>query len=281
MADNLWSVRCVRKLWRQSPPRRPASSAAAGTAVSPVLSGHQPAVYVAPEEQDGHHQQFSVTGPRQVYCEKDRIIGAGTSFTALTLTVPLDKPLNAEDAILTFTGSALLGYIGTHLATQGAGDGQEHGYAHHPLQPNGDRPNRSKPLHFTYGLPHMDVGMVIAVPAPRGKKVPFLAIRRLPMTHPGSAPLGDIGRVAGRSPSAHPERLYLRASTASWDGQDCNIDIEEYEKQITTYVQNNTVIGSGNITTGGTINNSPVTNTTGDGNAKPGATGPSAGGPGA
>jgi hypothetical protein len=370
----------------------------------PVLPGHQATVYVDPEERNGHHRQYSVTDPRQVYYDKDRIIGAGTSFTALTLTVPLDKPLNAKDKISTFTGAALLGYIGTHLVTQGAGDGREHGYAHHPLQPNDVRRNPASPLHFTYGLPHMDVGMVIAVPAPRGKKVPFLSIRRLPMAHPSGAPLGDIGRVAGRSPSAHPERLYLRASTASWDGQlvasvyvsvalqghylrvvirpyvlapiaadlkvadelverhtfwhvgvaalwtvrqfvtgakmlnslarkpsesrrakpamqgmrstreryaqrftdnvhqtedsdrlirvmelkivrvtmaflrDCNMDIEEYEKQITTYVQHNTVIGSGNITTGGTFNNSPVTNVTGDGNATPGATGPGAGG---
>jgi hypothetical protein len=44
-----------------------------------------------------------------------------------------------------------------------------------------------------------------------------------------------------------------------------NIDSEEQEKQVLNFVQN-TVIGSGNITSGGTVKTGPVTNVSGQQN---------------
>ena len=52
--------------------------------------------------------------------------------------------------------------------------------------------------------------------------------------------------------------------------RDRNIDIEEYETQVTNYVQSNTIVGSGNIVTDGTFINSSVNSVNNQGNAKPG-----------
>jgi hypothetical protein len=54
---------------------------------------------------------------------------------------------------------------------------------------------------------------------------------------------------------------YLRA---------CNIDAGDFEMQITTYVQTNTIVGTGNIVTGGTLKNSSVNAGNNQGNAGPG-----------
>jgi hypothetical protein len=402
MADSLWSVRCVRKLWREFSRQQTAAPVTPMAAVPPPPL-HQQAARFMTDGQDGNHLSSSVISPRKVYYDKYGIVGAGTSFAPLPLTVPLDKPLKEDTEIKTFTGVELLTYIGHHLLTQGVGDGQNHGKAHNPLSLNGGQGIPPDPSHFTYGLPYLNVGTVVAVPFPRGKKRPFRATRAVRLDHPDRSATEDIARVANRSPSVHPERHYMRASTASWDGQlvasvyvsaalqghylrvviwpyvlapvaadlkvadelaerhtllqagvaglwtlrqfvagakrlngllrktdgsgqaepamqgirstreryaqiftdnvhqaedadrmirimelkvvrvtmaylrERNIDIEEYEKQVLNNVQNNIVIGTGNITTGGAFNNSSV-NATGDGNKKPDGTG-SGGGP--
>jgi hypothetical protein len=297
-----------------------------------------------------------------------------------------------------FSAAELLAYIGGHLLTQGVGDGEVHGYAHHPLPVEGEQQTAAASAHFTYGLPYLDVGAVVAVPVPRGKLRPFKSSRVLRLGHLTERATSEIADMVNRSPSDYPERHYIRASTASWDGQlvasvyvsaalqghylrviawpyvlapfvaelkvadelverhmllqvvmsglwtvrqcvaaakklnslarkpskfrqtdpamrglrslreryaqvftdnvhqeedadriirvmelkvvrvtmaylrECNIDIEEYEKQVLNNIQNNTIIGTGNITTGGTFNNSSV-NATGNGNKKTDGTG--------
>ena len=398
MADSLWSVRCVRKLWREFPSQQQSPTPLTPMAALPPPPLDQQAAGFMTDGRNGNHRGSSVTSPRKVYYDKYGIVGAGTPFTPLPLTVPLDKPLAEDDEIKTFTGVELLTHIGHHLLTQGVSDGQVHGKAHNPLSLNGDQGGLPDPSHFTYGLPYLNVGTVVAVPFPRGKKRPFRASRVVRLDHPDRSAAEDIAKVANRSPSVHPERHYLRASTTSWDGQivasvyvsaalqghylrvvvwpyvlapiaadlkvadelaerhmllqvgvaglwtlrqfvagakrlngllrktgksrqarptmegirstreryaqiftdnvhqaedsdrlirimelkvvrvtmaflrECNIDIEEYEKQVLNNVQNNIIIGTGNIATGGTFNNSSV-NATGDGNKKPDGTG--------
>lgn len=401
MADILWSVCQVRKLWREPPLRRPAASAATDMAVPSRPVAKLPASGIESDGQGGSHWNATVTRPRQAYYDKDGIVGAGTPFTPLPLTVPLDKRKDKAKDIEEFTAVKLLAYIAGHIFTQGAGDGQVHGYAHGPLSGKDGRPDPEGGTHFTYGLPYLDVGMVVAVPVPRARAHPFLPVRTLRLHPPDHPPVHDVVEVTGRSPSVHPERHYLRASAASWDGQlvasvyvsaalqgHCvrvvvrpyvlapivsdlkvadelrerrlvtqvavaagmtlrqfvtaarkvreltgrsgrsgrarpvkrglvsirelyaqpladnmhqaddadrilhvmelkivrvtmdylrsrNIDIEEYETQVTNYVQSNTIVGSGNIVTDGTFINSSVNSVNNQGNAQPGGEGSS------
>ncbi|MCW2910485.1 MAG: hypothetical protein JWL68_5274 [Actinomycetia bacterium] len=401
MADILWSVWQVRKLWPEPSLPQSAPSAAASLAVWPRDAGETPASGVESDGQGASAGEFSVAPPRQVYYDKDGIVGAGTPFTPLPLTVPLDTRKDKAQGIEVFTAATLLAYVGQHIFTQGVGDGQVHGYAHGPLSAKDGRPDPLRPTHFTYGLPYLDVGMVITVPVPRSRAIALLPVRTLRLHYPDLPPAHDVvAEVAGRSPSVHPERHYLRASASSWDGQlvasvyvsaalqghclrvvvrpyvlapivsdlkvadelrerrlavqvavaagltlrqfvtaarkvreladrsgkpprsrpvkrglvsirelyaqpiadnmhqaddadrilrvmelkivrvtmdylrSCNIDIEDYETQVTNYVQSNTIVGSGNIVTDGTFINSSVNSVNNQGSAKPGGDGP-------
>ena len=394
MADILWSVRQVRKLWRDPALGRSGASPATDLAMPPHPARETPASGAG--GLGGSHEGSAMVRPRQVYYDKGGIVGAGTPFTPLPLTVPLDKRKDKAEDIEEFTAAALLTHIAGHIFTQGAGDGQMHGYAHGPLSEGDSRLDPGRRTHFTYGLPYLDVGIVLAVPVPKSRLRPFPPARTVRLHHPDHPPAHDVGEVVSRSPSAHPERHYLRASAASWDGQlvasvyvsaalqghclrvvvrpyvlapivsdlraaddllerrlpvhlavaagltlrqfvtaaktvrrltsrpresqraravkrgllsireiyaqpladnmhqaddadrilrvvelkivrvtmdylrDRNIDIEEYETQVTNYVQSNTIVGSGNIVTDGTFINSSVNSVNNQGNAKPG-----------
>ena len=395
MADLLWSVRQVRKLWRVPPLRRSEASALGDLAVPLRPPAKKPSSGGESGVGAGGNGDSALQQPRQVYYDKDGIVGAGTPFTPLPLTVPLDKRRDQSKDIAEFTAATLLAYLARHIFTQGAGDGQEHGYAHGPLSSGQGTPDPEKRTHFTYGLPYLDVGMVLAVPVPQPKMLSFLPVRALRLHHPDHPPAHNVVKVVGRSPSVHPERHYLRASAASWDGQlvasvyvsaalqghclrvvvrpyvlapivadlkvadellerrlavhvavtagltlrqfvtaarkvrgltmrssrprrarpikrgllsirelyaqpladnmhqaddadrilhvmelkivrvtmdylrSANIDIEEYETQVTNYVQSNTIVGSGNIVTDGTFINSSVNSVNNGGNARP------------
>jgi hypothetical protein len=52
--------------------------------------------------------------------------------------------------------------------------------------------------------------------------------------------------------------------------RNCNIDVHESETRFTAYVQTNTIVGAGNIVTGGTFKNSSVNAGGNQSNAKPG-----------
>ena len=56
--------------------------------------------------------------------------------------------------------------------------------------------------------------------------------------------------------------------------RDHNVDTGDFEVRITTHVQTNTIYGTGNIITGGTVKNSSVNAGDNQGNAKPGSESP-------
>jgi hypothetical protein len=211
MADTLWSVRRVRRLWRDS-------SAAPLELAVPQAAEQAGLLSAEPDGAADESLPSRSPGPRQVYYDKDGIVGAGTPFTLLPLTVPLDKPLNPEQDVAEFAANDLLDYISEHLVTQGPRDGQRHGYAHPPRPADGDQSDRQE-AHFTYGLPDLDVREVVAVPVPKSRKVLLLPVKSTSLRHPELPPAHDVAQVAGRSPSWHPERHYVQAITAGWDGQ--------------------------------------------------------------
>jgi hypothetical protein len=161
----------------------------------------------------------SVSRPSRVYYDKQGIVGAGVAQVPLTLTVPLGKPRDKESQIAEFSTSDLIGYIGVHLLSQSAGDESVHGLAYRPLSSNGVGESTFETGHFTYGLPYLDVGTVVAIPVPNAKKISPARRAVLPLLYHVEPSADEILGVTNRSPSEHPDRHYMRATTASWDGQ--------------------------------------------------------------
>ena len=216
LADILWSIGQVRKLW---PPAMPAEVPPATTSL-PVEQGEL--LPAEPSGQDGAHREELPGGARQVYYDKDGIVGAGTPFSLLPLTIPLDKPQDPAQEVRRFTASELLTYISDHLLSQGPEDGQLRGRARSPLPgapAGGEELARKEEAHFTYGLPYLDVGEVVARPVPRSRKIPLMPVKIIRLGHPGVLATYDAVAVADRSPSEHPERHYVGAVSTSWDGQ--------------------------------------------------------------
>jgi hypothetical protein len=187
--DIFWSAHRVRRLWRQ-------------TSAAPT----------------------PMSGSNVVYYNKHGFIGSGVASSAFPLTVPLDRAKDKTKPVHGVTAEKLLAYIGSHLATQGVSDGQPHGYAYDPAaatsplaEPTPD--DGESPRHFTYGLPYLDVDQVVAVPLPRVRKVPFTRFSRLSLDYAEHPAVADMRRSVDRSPSDLPYRHYIRAITASWDGQ--------------------------------------------------------------
>ena len=190
-ADMLWSAHRVRVLWRQTP--------------------------AAPTR---------MPGSNVVYYNKHGFIGSGVASSAFPLTVPLDKAKDKTKPVHGVTAAKLLAYIGSHLATQGVSDGQPHGYAHDPAaapslpaEPTPADDDDASPRHFTYGLPYLDIDQVVAVPLPPLRKVPFTRFSRLSLKYAEHPAAADMHRTVDKSPSDFPYRHYIRAITASWDGQ--------------------------------------------------------------
>ena len=147
-ADVLWSLRQIRHLSRKSPIEEAPPAAPAQTEV------------------------------RRVYYDKNGIIGAGTSFDFFPLTIPIDKPLNADQEITDFTEAQLLGYVAERIRSQGVGDAQTHGKARSPASPNGDRSRTT--THFSYGLPYLSVEFVVAAPLPGARLWPLRRVSSSP-----------------------------------------------------------------------------------------------------
>jgi hypothetical protein len=157
-------------------------------------------------------------GPVRVYYALDEFVGAGTSLRPFTLTVPLNKPPDANRDVDAFSVSELMTEISDHLLSQGAGNAEVHGWAYRPLSPNEAGLSPHEPGHFTYGLPHLDVTEVEAIPAPEKDRwlgTP-VTVRRFDYRSPSDH---DMPGLADRSPTVHPERHYVRVVTTSWDGQ--------------------------------------------------------------
>ena len=243
LADILLSIRRVRKIWWQPSPRQksaaqrkrrrsgraltaePATTAgwlytsSKGNGSGPADLDGWSSSQAELDEHDNSRQIPSVSAPARVYYDKYGIVGAGTAQVPLTLTLPLDKPLDPDSEIRMFSAAELIAYIGIHLLSQGTGDPSVHGFAYKPPSTDGDEPARHESGHFTYGLPYLDVGPVVATPAPKVKKIPAVRITVLSLNYHHRPSSDDILGVTNRSPSEHPERHYVRASTSSWDGQ--------------------------------------------------------------
>jgi hypothetical protein len=206
--DNLWSLRQIRHLLPQE-----SSSEAPPPGKVVVIPFEKHSALADSDTTSSPNGQENINGKslaRRVYYDKDGIIGAGTSFSPFPLTIPIDKPRDPGAGITKFTAEQLLEYIARHIKSQGVGDEQDYGYARMPgsTDGHGTRPT----VHFTYGLPHLNVDTVVAAPLPAAKKHSLLRV---------SVRYLEVGSLSVRedSPSAHPERNYMRAITTSWDGQ--------------------------------------------------------------
>jgi hypothetical protein len=203
MADILWSVGQVRKLWP------PAPQAELPPAATPLPVEQRGSFSVEPAGGGGVHGEELARVARRVYYDKDGIVGTGTPFPLLSMTIPLDKPRDPDEEVLEFTASELLTYISDHLLSQGPEDGRLRGRARSPLDAppvSDEQPAGNADAHFTYGLPFLDVGEVVAVPVPRSRKIPLLPFRVPPLRHPGLLPAHDVVVLGDRDPSRQPER---------------------------------------------------------------------------
>lgn len=212
--DIFWSLGRVRSLSRM-PPAADAVESMEAVRVQPVIMPFEPesltlGTQVSAFRPNGHQSSTGGKSASMVYYDKNGIIGAGTSFSAFPLTIPIDKALDTGKEIATFTEEQLHEYIARQVDSQGVGDKRAHGYARIPGFRDGD--GTGSPVHFTYGLPYLDVDTVIAGPLPAATRRRF---------RPGRVIRLEAGllSVQERSPSVHPERNYTRAVTASWDGQ--------------------------------------------------------------
>ena len=181
MADILWSARQVRKLWPSEP-----------LAESPAISTPRPLelagpYYAGPNGQEDAHGEPPPDVARQVYYDKDGIVGAGTPFLPLPLTVSLDKPRDAGRGIREFTAPELQRYISDHLLSQGPRDGQLRGYAGRPLPADGEQPGRGggRAFHLRSAVP--GCGGNRGRPVPTARKLRLLPVKVLPLQHAGSA----------------------------------------------------------------------------------------------
>jgi hypothetical protein len=174
--------------------------------ILPVAGNHWAGLTLSDQENASDTQDDC-----EVYYDKDGIIGAGVSSHPFPLTIPLDSPLKEDHEVTEFTANDLLSHVKRQIASQGVGDGRPHGRAYSPGLTDSDGEPRVA-VHFTYGLPGLEVDTVLARPFPTAKKhlITRMGLIRL-----------EAGRtaVADHSPSAHPNRRHVRATTVSWDGQ--------------------------------------------------------------
>jgi hypothetical protein len=167
------------------------------------------------DEPDRSVGRPAVSGPVRVYYGRNGIIGSGVPLRPLPLTVPLDKPRDPSQDVEAFSTSDLMEAISRHLLSQSAGDALVHGYAYKPV--SGPLPH--EPGHFSYALPNLDVTSVVVSPIPEPDQLPGSPVTVLRLNYRDLPSDDELLDLADRSPSAHSERHYLRATTSSWDGQ--------------------------------------------------------------
>jgi hypothetical protein len=211
LGDIAWSLHQIRKLSQKpSSPRVPAPDSTGITIVPSdtlVVDKDRWTKFTAIGQTSANETAADIS----VYYDKDGIIGAGAESSPFPLTIPLDKTLKDDHAVKAFTSRELLAHIKQQIARQGIGDGKIYGHAYRPGSADGDR-NLREASHFTFGFPDLKVDTVKATPFPDAKEYPILRIGLVRL---------DMGQtsIEDRSPSAHPDRRYVRATTVSWDGQ--------------------------------------------------------------
>jgi hypothetical protein len=211
LGDITWSLRQVRKLSQKPPPIEVPASAPTGITIMPSET------LVVDKERWTEFTPIAQANTKEtpvdtrVYYDKDGIIGAGAESSPFPLTIPLDKPMNDDHEVTAFAAPELLAHVEQQITSQGISDGQAHGHAYRPWSVNGNG-SPKEDAHFTFGLPDLKVDTVKATPFPGVKELPILPIGVVRL---------DTGQTAveDRSPSSHPDRRYVRATTVSWDGQ--------------------------------------------------------------
>jgi hypothetical protein len=192
LADTLLSIQHVRKLWRRS------ASGQAGL-----------------DRTDDDRKGLQVSDASRAYYDKHKIIGAGTSLKKVEFDVGLEKQLDAGKPIERFKTSELIMHIGFHVISQGVGGSQ--GQAYGIWSPTDM--NATSESHFTYGLPNLNVGPVIAFPVPKTRKYTLLRVVMVKLNYYDRPSGEDLRDVIDRSPIGHPERHYVCASISSWGGE--------------------------------------------------------------
>ena len=190
LADTLLSIRHLRKLWRRS-----------GRADL--------------DRTDDDLKALQVRDPSRVYHDNHKIIGAGTALRPVEFTVGLKKQLDAGKPIVKFKTSELIMHIGFHVISQGVGESR--GFAYGIWSPTDA--NATSESHFTHGLPNLNVGPVVAGPVPKSRKHPLLRVPMVKLDYYDLLPVEYIRGIVDRSPIGHPERHYVCASVASWEGE--------------------------------------------------------------
>lgn len=113
---------------------------------------------------------------------RDRIVGAGVSDGARTITIAVDKP--AKDSVTRhFEAHELLEHVADNAREQG---------------------RRYTPTH---GIPRLDVALVLGVPESRWRRHARVASRAM------------IYRCADDPQSGAAERAFVRVQAVAWDGQ--------------------------------------------------------------
>jgi hypothetical protein len=203
LADILLSIQHVRKLWRRS-----------ASAQESRLPDSGPGGQAGLDRTDDR-QGLRVSDASRAYHDNHRIIGAGTSLRKVEFDVGLEKQLDAGKPIERFKTSELIMHIGFHVISQGVGESQGHAYG---IWSPTDM-NATSESHFTYGLPNLNVGPVIAFPIPKTRKHPLLRVVMVKLNYYDRPSREYLRDVIDRSPIGHPERHYVCASISSWEGE--------------------------------------------------------------
>ena len=185
-----------------------------------LVNGNGNGSHEPDQDVPGHGSAIpSLREPERVYYGRNGIIGWGVPLRAFPLTIQLDKPLDPEREIGSFSSSDLIDAISRQWLSQSAGDGQVHGYARRPASANGTGQADREPEHFSHGLPNLEVTPVVMTSIPEPDQLPGSPIGMVRLNY-RDLPSGDkLLKLADQSPAGRSERHYIRASTLSFDGQ--------------------------------------------------------------
>jgi hypothetical protein len=243
VADSFLASRRMRRVMRQTAKEAGSRASLGPDRAGPVITSETDGNGFSPGSRSDSYVNWPSPSRSQVFYGKEGIRGAGTPLTPVTFTVAVDKPQRGK-LIDPFDVSGLLEHIAAYVMSQGTVNYAPDGFSHRrvwikgewhtldipPPQGNGFSPaphrlNDQGNESFTYGLPNLDVGEVIATPGPKVRVRPLwllVAVRLLlhAIRARQSQPIAaDDIPAPSNSPSVFPERRYVRACTTTWDGE--------------------------------------------------------------